>query len=122
MTKFENKLMAFGFLLTNPDFHINPSGLQKAFDNILKAAKEELWHDVEAEGCEMPDYDREVIAITYDGKVVFAHRPDPAGWEGRSMISGEIEHFRPYTFDGWNIPDIRWWLDIDLPTKIYYEP
>lgn len=67
---------------------------------------------------ELPEIDRVVIALipAYDGwKVVFAHRPDPVGYWGKSILSDEYEHFQPETYDGWNIPNIKWWLNLDLP-------
>ena len=78
--------------------------------------RESAWKP--ADGDELPEIDREVIALipAYDGwKVVFAHRPDPVGYWGKSVLSDEYEHFLPETYDGWNIPNIKWWLDLDLP-------
>jgi len=74
-----------------------------------------LWHD--AQGDYLPKFDREVIVLTTNGKVFFAHRPDPQGYWGRSVIHGEMEHFTPQTYGkgGWNIPDVEWWLDCPLP-------
>jgi hypothetical protein len=78
--------------------------------------RESAWKP--ADGDELPEIDREVIALipAYDGwKVVFAHRPDPVGYWGKSVLSDEYKHFLPETYDGWNIPNIKWWLDLDLP-------
>ena len=78
--------------------------------------RESAWKP--ADGDELPEIDREVIALipAYDGwKVVFAHRPDPIGYWGKSVLSDEYKHFLPETYDGWNIPNIKWWLDLDLP-------
>ena len=76
-----------------------------------------LWHD--AQGDDLPKFDREVIVLTTNGKVFFAHRPDPQGYWGRSVIHGEREHFTPQTYGkgGWNIPDVEWWLDVEIPQK-----
>ena len=92
------------------------SGLKRLlyFLDTLKA--EELWKP--ADGDDLPKIDRVVIALipAYDGwKVVFAHRPDPIGYWGKSILSDEYEHFQPETYDGWNIPNIKWWLDLVLP-------
>ena len=91
--------------------------------------KNHLWKS--ADGDDLPKIDREVIAlIRLDGffqippdepvemtyKVVFAHRPNPDGWDGKSLTTGEVEHYIPKTYGkgGWNIPDIKWWLDYDI--------
>ena len=69
-----------------------------------------------ADGDELPDIDREVIALTTDGKVVFAHRPAEA-WKGNNIDTGEVTTYYPKRYDagGWNQPDVKWWLDIQLP-------
>lgn len=77
------------------------------------------WHD--AEGEDLPPYDKEVIALIGTLEpyytVCFAHRPDPAGWDGKSFSTGKVEHFTPKTFGigGWNIYGVKWWLDVELP-------
>jgi hypothetical protein len=73
------------------------------------------WKD--AQGDDLPEYDREVIAIINNGKVAFAHRPNPNGWDGKSLSTGKVEHYTPKTYDkgGWNITDVKWWLDCSLP-------
>ena len=50
-------------------------------------------------------------------KVAIAHRPNPNGWDGRNILTGEVNHYTPKTYDkgGWSIPDIKWWLDLELP-------
>lgn len=72
-----------------------------------------LWKD--ACGTDLPEIDREVIALLTNGKVVYAHRP-PERWYGRNM-DGEESVFYPKTYDEgeWNQPDVKWWLDIELP-------
>ncbi len=72
-----------------------------------------LWKD--ACGTDLPEIDREVIALLTNGKVVFAHRP-PERWCGRNL-DGEERVFYPKTYDEgeWNQPDVKWWLDIELP-------
>lgn len=80
------------------------------------------WKD--AQGDDLPEYDREVIVLTQpyplkdsEYAVYFAHRPDPKGWDGKSITTGKVEHYTPKTYDkgGWNIPDVIFWLDIDIP-------
>ena len=83
------------------------------------------WKD--AQGEDLPEIDREVIALIQDPddawitKVVFAHRPDPKGWYGKSISTGVVEHYTPKTYDngGWNIPNVVWWLDVKTPNMEY---
>ena len=79
-----------------------------------------------ADGEDLPDIDRDVIVLTQhyqlEGSeyvVSFAHRPNPNGWDGKSVITGKVEHYTPKTYDkgGWSIPNVVWWLDCDLPKK-----
>lgn len=69
-----------------------------------------------ADGDELPDIDREVIALTADGKVVFAHRPVES-WTGKNLETVEVTTYYPKRYDagGWNQPDVKWWLDIQIP-------
>ena len=84
--------------------------------------RESAWKP--ADGDDIPEIDREVIVLTQsyplegnEYAVSFAHRPNPNGWDGKSVTTGEIEHYIPKTYgkSGWNIPDVKWWLDLDLP-------
>lgn len=61
------------------------------------------WKD--AQGNDLPEIDREVIALLNNGKVVFAHRPSEY-WDGKIII---------YDKGGWNIPDVKFWLDCQIP-------
>ena len=83
---------------------------------------ENLWHP--ADGDDLPEIDREVVVFIQNFpddagimKVAIAHRPNPNGWDGRNILTGEVNHYTPKTYDngGWSIPDVRWWLDLDLP-------
>ena len=71
-----------------------------------------------ADGSELPAIDREVIALTTEGKVVFAHRPKES-WTGKNIVTGEVTTYHPerYGAGQWNAPDIKWWLDIDIPLR-----
>ena len=73
--------------------------------------KEHLWKP--ADGDDLPEYDREVIALLDNGKVVFAHRP-PEYWDGKDIVTGKVTRNYPKTYDkgGWNIPNVKWWLDV----------
>ena len=91
-----------------------------------------LWKD--AQGDDLPEIDREVIVlINYDApsnvphgegystyRVGFGHRPNPDGWDGKNIDTGEVTHYEPKLYDkgGWNAPDIVYWLDIELPKEI----
>lgn len=81
-----------------------------------------LWADAHlwksAEGDDLPEIDREVIAILNNGKVVFAHRP-PEYWDGKNISTGEITRYYPKKYDkgGWNQPDVKWWLDCTMSYK-----
>ena len=79
-----------------------------------KWQKENLWKP--ADGDDLPEIDREVISLLDNGKVVFAHRP-PEYWDGKNIATGKITRNYPKTYDkgGWNIPDVKWWLDCSMP-------
>ena len=74
------------------------------------------WHD--AQGDDLPPIDKEVIVLLDNGKVCFAHRPKEY-WDGKNIATGEVTRYYPKRYDkgGWNIPDVKWWCDIDLPEK-----
>ena len=69
-----------------------------------------------ADGDDLPEIDREVIALLSNGMVVFAHRP-PEYWDGKNVLTGEITRHYPKRYDkgNWNQPDVKWWLDLELP-------
>ena len=100
--------------------------LYKAMFDCFKAGakwqKEHLRKS--AEGENLPEYDREVIVLTQpyplensEYAVYFAHRPNPDGWNGKSIVTGKTEHYTPniYGKGGWNIPDVKYWFDVKLP-------
>lgn len=89
-----------------------------------------FWHDtkreinyatpwIDAQGDDLPEYDREVIALLDNGKVVFAHRP-PEYWDGKDIVTGKVTRHYPKTYDkgGWNIPNVKYWLDVELPKEM----
>ena len=88
----------------------------------VELGRNNLWKP--ADGDDLPEIDREVVVFTQNFpddagimKVAIAHRPNPNGWDGRNILTGEVNHYTPKTYDkgGWNIPDVKWWLDLDLP-------
>jgi hypothetical protein len=81
-----------------------------------------LWKP--ADGDDLPEIDREVVVFTQDFpndagimSVAIAHRPNPDGWDGKSLSTGKVEHYTPKTYDkgGWNIPNVKYWLDCLMP-------
>jgi len=90
------------------------------FLEIFKAGakwqKEYLWKP--ADGNDLPDIDREVIALLDNGKVVFAHRP-PEYWDGKDIITGKVtrNYVERYDKGLWNIPNVKYWLDVNLPKQ-----
>ena len=87
-----------------------------------KTKNNRLWKD--GQGTELPAIGREVVVLVQDYpddpthlKVAFGHRPDPKGWDGRSLTTGKVEHYDVKTYDrgGWNQPNVRYWLDAALP-------
>lgn len=103
-----------------------------AYDKGVADTKEQMVKNIwkPADGDDLPEIDREVVAfqeifptdvdVPSLFKIVIAHRPNPEGYNGKSITTGEIEHYTPKTYDkgGWNIPDVKYWLDIELPKEI----
>lgn len=89
------------------------NAVRDAFKAGVEWKKEHLWKD--AQGDDLPEIDREVIALLNNGKVVFAHRPYKGKYLGKNLTTGNIETFENKTYDkgGWNIPDVKYWLDIE---------
>lgn len=77
-----------------------------------------VWKD--AQGDDLPEIDREVIVLVEEYgryKVCFAHRPVES-YTGVSIINhSEIEEYYPERYDKgmWNIPNVKYWLDLDIP-------
>ena len=79
--------------------------------------KEHLWKD--AQGDDLPEIDKEVIALIEafgHYKVIFAHRVDENA-EIHTSIDGKplVLHPKRHDKGGWNIHDVKWWLDLELP-------
>ena len=93
--------------------HAMLAGMEKMKEEMTKY----IWKP--ADGDNLPEIDREVIALLDNGKVVFAHRP-PEFWDGKDIVTGKVTRYYPKTYDkgGWNIPDVKWWLDCLLPKEI----
>ena len=94
--------------------HFDGYAMLDAIEFGAKWKAENLWKP--ADGNDLPEIDREVIALLDNGKVVYAHRPS-AYWDGKDIVTGKVTRNYPKTYDkgGWNIPNIKWWLDCSLP-------
>lgn len=91
----------------------------KLLDKAFKSGAEfsaPRWISVEES---LPPFDEEVIVLTNEmhGNTLssachlcFGHRPNPEGWTGRSIFTGEVHHLEPNLHDGWNIPGVRYWM------------
>ena len=98
------------------------AGIEKAFKAGAEWVLNNLWKPADGDG--IPEINMEVIVLTQsyplegnEYAVSFAHRPNPNGWDGKNVTTGEIEHYIPKTYgkSGWSSPDVKWWLDLDLP-------
>ena len=88
--------------------------LQKGYE---LAEKDLGWRSVDES---LPPIDEEVIAladiITKDGlkvgfgRICFAHRPNPEGWDGKNIFTDKVTHYDVVTYDGWNIPGVKYWM------------
>ena len=74
------------------------------------------WISIEEQ---LPPIEQEVIVLSdyINGKYVknahkisFGHRPNPNGWDGRDIDTGEVKHYDVMTYDGWNIPGVTHWI------------
>ena len=97
---------------------------RRAFIEGMKYILDNIWKKGDSDY--LPEIDREVIALAairehpvQDAgyKVVFAHRPNPQGWTGTDITTGKKTHYTPliYNKGGWNMPDVLYWLDVDVP-------
>ena len=88
-----------------------------AYDKGVADTKEQMMKNIwkDAQGDDLPEYEREVIVLSENGYVAFGHRPNPDGWDGRSIGTNEVTHYTPKLYDkgGWNLPNVKWWLDIE---------
>ncbi len=112
----EKAYVAYPLDATNRyDIRLNANrvGYQQGYE---QAEKELGWHSVKES---LPPIDEEVIVLTDDinGKIVpdahkisYGHRPNPDGWDGKSIVTGRVTHYVPKTYDGWNIPGITHWM------------
>ena len=97
--------------------------LKKTVIYFAKWQKEHLWKP--ADGDDLPEIDREVIALTqpYPNdehlRVVFAHRPNKYTKVWSSDLGEEqVVEIERYDKGGWNIPNVKYWLDCLMPKEI----
>ena len=99
--------------------HAMLAGMNKMEQQMMSESN--LWKS--ADNDDLPEIDREVIVLAQsyplegsEYTVSFAHRPKEH-WDGKNIITGEVTHHYPkrYGKGGWNIPDVRYWLDCELP-------
>lgn len=92
--------------------------LRNAAQRGYKLAEKDLgWHSVDES---LPPIDEDVIVltdiITKDGlkvgfgRICFAHRPNPEGWDGKDIFTGKVTHHDVVIYDGWNIPGVKFWM------------
>lgn len=116
-TKYARKQVA------NPDYptYNDEYEMECAFEAGAQWQKENLWKDAQSD--DLPEIDREVIVLyqrypmeNSEYTVGFGHRPKEY-WDGRNIETDEVTRYYPKRYDkgGWNIPDVKWWLDCELP-------
>lgn len=97
--------------------NVNPSFIKGA--EWADSHHANLWKD--AQGDELPDYDREVVVLIQDYpddeehlRVAYGHRPNPNGY-----VTKDGERLYPMTYGkgGWNGKNVRYWLDVKLPNQ-----
>lgn len=91
-------------------------------EDLEDVAKEHFWKP--ADGEDLPEIDKEVIALTqpYSNdehlRVVFAHRPNKYTTWIEKFGEKKIVEVERYGKGEWNIPNVKWWLDVALPKEI----
>lgn len=87
--------------------------------SFVENAKLNLWKD--AEGDDLPDYDRRVITIRNyhsDPFVCTSRRVSPEGYFVNNPDNKEekiLIHPNSYGKGNWNCPGIALWLDLEIP-------
>ena len=99
---------------------------RKAYQQGYEQAEKELgWHSVKES---LPPVDEEVIVLTDIlsensmsigfGKIAFGHRPNPKGWDGKGIATGKVTHYDVVTYDGWNVPGVKYWMPFPKKPKL----
>lgn len=90
--------------------------------------KEAIWQEDTDDENILPPYDEEVIALiaqktdsgeTIGYRIGFAHRPAPNVWDGKNILTGEVNHYTPkvYGKGGWNGEISLWMKQPPLPKE-----
>ena len=98
--------------------------LRKTAIYFAKWQKENLWKP--ADGDDLPEIDREVIVLVQDYpddkvhlRVAFAHRPSKCAKFWNSLLGEEqVVEIEGYDKGGWNIPNVKYWLDYNIDSII----
>ena len=90
----------------------------------------DYWLEDTDDESKLPPYDEEVIALeaikvknliseVIGYRICFAHRVDPNGYTGKSMLTGKVEHYDAvgHGKGGWNIDIVLWHPAPKLPKK-----
>ena len=118
LTKFESALVRLvngcSFDRRFIDEESGKYAAKKLFGIAVEEYKQSLWKPADSD--DLPEIDREVIALLSNGKVVYAHRPQEY-WDGKNIVTGGVTRHYPVRYDkgGWNQPNVKWWLDLELP-------
>lgn len=100
-----------------PDFDSVTPIRRACYQEGYEQAEKNLgWHSVDES---LPPIDEEVIVLSdvMHGKklpsaccISYGHRPNPEGWDGKSIFTGKVTHHDVITYDGWNIPGVKYWM------------
>lgn len=105
------------------DYSRNDDDIEKFIEWLVEELDKvnNLWKD--AEGDYLPLIDKEVIALEgldeeSNYRVIFAHRVDPDRVIRTTIDNKPLElHSSKYGKAGWNLPNLKYWLDLELPKK-----
>ena len=104
------------------DEDVSTTMVRKAARHFASWQKGNFWKD--ANGDVLPEIDKDVIALEgldkgNNYRVVFAHRVDPDRVIRTTIDNKPLElHPSRYGEAGWNLPNIKYWLDLELPKKV----
>jgi hypothetical protein len=112
--------MSNDWAIDNPTWH----DVEDACKLGAKWQEEHLWKP--ADGEDLPEIDREVIVLVQEFpddkdhlRVAFAHRPSryTKVWNS-DLGEKQIVEIERYDKGGWNIPNVKYWLDVKFPKEI----
>ena len=124
MTKEEKEAVSYAReRLSNEDYpyYNDEYEIMLAFEDGVEWCRNNLWHP--ADGDDLPEIDKEVIALIQPCsndehlRVVFAHRPNKYTTWIERFGEKKIVEVERYGKGEWNIPDVKFWLDLELPKE-----